>query len=545
MRINHPVTGREFPFPVGKTLVSVTDTKGRITYCNKAFVEVSGFTIDELLGQPHNLVRHPDMPEEAFRDLWATIEKGLPWRGPVKNRRKNGDHYWVLANATPMMDGDRITGFLSVRVPCPRTLIQKAESAYAQMRDEKARGERKLTLQQGQFRRVDRAGRTLEALTPGPQSWLYLALLGPVLATMAAAWWLPKGWALGAALLFTGLGLAVVQRISQAPLNRLLEDARKLGSGDMTQEVQVDAEGLIGQLQAALNQLAVNLRTVVLDARYDIEQIQSHVKAIQTEAKDLARRTEAQAANLQSTAASMEEITGTVANTTLSAQRGTDMASDTARVAQDSQTSVQEVSQSMAAIQDSTHRIGEMVQVVEGVAFQTNMLALNASVEAARAGEAGSGFAVVAEEVRALAGRAAEAAREIRRLIAESTERVATGDSQTSMARTRVDAALASVASVHQALAEIQTAAQEQQQGIQQVNDAITRLDETTKQNTALVEELSAATADMARQIDLVSTSTRLFRLQRGEKTVSELDAVELRKLHRAGSARDPVDGAP
>jgi aerotaxis receptor len=100
MRSNFPVTQREFKFPEGSTLVSTTDLKGRITHCNASFIEVSGFTREELLGQPHNLVRHPDMPEEAFRDFWATVSSGQPWTGAVKNRRKNGDHYWVLANAT-------------------------------------------------------------------------------------------------------------------------------------------------------------------------------------------------------------------------------------------------------------------------------------------------------------------------------------------------------------------------------------------------------------------------------------------------------------
>ncbi len=103
MRQNLPVTSNAYPFPKGKTLVSTTDTKGRIVYCNEAFVDVSGYVKDELLGQPHNMIRHPDMPEEAFRDMWATIEAGLPWSAPVKNRRKNGDYYWVMANATPLI----------------------------------------------------------------------------------------------------------------------------------------------------------------------------------------------------------------------------------------------------------------------------------------------------------------------------------------------------------------------------------------------------------------------------------------------------------
>ena len=110
MRENLPVTQKAYDFPADQTLISVTDLKGRITYCNSSFISVSGYTREELMGQPHNLVRHPDMPEEAFRDMWATIEGGRPWTALVKNRRKNGDHYWVVANVTPLREGSQVVG---------------------------------------------------------------------------------------------------------------------------------------------------------------------------------------------------------------------------------------------------------------------------------------------------------------------------------------------------------------------------------------------------------------------------------------------------
>ena len=140
MRNNQPVTNNEYLVPDGEMLVSVTDVKGRITYCNPVFVAVSGYAAHELMGQPHNIVRHPDMPEEAFRDLWATVQAGRPWTGLVKNRRKNGDFYWVQANAAPLMDGDRITGYLSVRGVPDRASVQAAEALYATLRAEAARG---------------------------------------------------------------------------------------------------------------------------------------------------------------------------------------------------------------------------------------------------------------------------------------------------------------------------------------------------------------------------------------------------------------------
>lgn len=134
MRNNQPISQREHTYPAEQPLVSVTGLKGRITYCNPAFIDASGFTAEDFLGQPHNIVRHPDMPEEAFRDMWHTIRAGVPWCGLAKNRRQHGDHYWVQANATPMMEGDTVTGFLSVRTVPSRAAVQAAEQLYARMR---------------------------------------------------------------------------------------------------------------------------------------------------------------------------------------------------------------------------------------------------------------------------------------------------------------------------------------------------------------------------------------------------------------------------
>lgn len=152
MRINLPVTTAEYEFPADVTLVSRTDLKGRITYANPAFVEVSNFTREELIGSAHNLVRHPDMPEEAFEDLWATLGKGLPWTGLVKNRRKNGDFYWVLANVTPIQVDGRTQGFMSVRGKPERSQILEAEQIYREIREGQAKH---LAIRQGSVVRRD------------------------------------------------------------------------------------------------------------------------------------------------------------------------------------------------------------------------------------------------------------------------------------------------------------------------------------------------------------------------------------------------------
>ncbi len=175
MRKNLPITQQEYMFSAHETLVSVTDIKGRMTYCNPAFVTVSGFTLEELLGQPHNLIRHPEVPSEAFRDLWATIQDGQPWTGVIKNRRKDGDFYWVQANVTPMRDGEKIIGYLSVRTLPSRDQVQAAQALHARMNAEVVAGRRmRYVLRQGEVYRNDILGQIVRAFVSSTiaQDWL-------------------------------------------------------------------------------------------------------------------------------------------------------------------------------------------------------------------------------------------------------------------------------------------------------------------------------------------------------------------------------------
>ena len=318
------------------------------------------------------------------------------------------------------------------------------------------------------------------------------------------------------------------------PLRKLLEDSRRLGTGDLAHKITLNTNGLTGDLQKALRQLQLNIRTVVSDAQTDVDGLKGFIASIAQGNLDLSARTEAQASSLEQTAASLEQINGTVSQSACSAQRGADIASTTSAVASKSNEAVQAVAQTMGAISESSKRIGEIIQVVEGVAFQTNILALNAAVEAARAGESGRGFAVVATEVRSLAHRTTEAAKEIKQLIQESAERVNRGEGEVVQAKASVSSALASVDEVSMVLSDITRSAIEQRAGISQINEAVGHLDQITQQNAAMVEELASSAQALQTQVDAVSISTRLFRLRPGEKTVSQMDAVELRKLHRA-----------
>jgi len=295
MRSNLPITRQEFPFPSGQTLVSVTDVKGRITYCNAAFVSVSGFTREELLGQPHNIVRHPDMPSEAFRDLWDTVQHGQPWTALVKNRRKNGDHYWVRANVTPMVDGEQIVGYMSVRSEAPRAEIEAAEALYTQMQCEEEGVRPALALRQGQVvrghlisRLRHQAGQRLAGL--GGINFVVLlasfALTGAIAANAPLAASLPG--VLGLALLTAWQ----LRRKNTQIVARVTQDALRLAACDLSHVPAQGADGILGLLQLALAQLAVNLRSVVQDSRTDIEQVRSAVNEISIGNTDLSARTE-------------------------------------------------------------------------------------------------------------------------------------------------------------------------------------------------------------------------------------------------------------
>jgi aerotaxis receptor len=535
MRDNQPVTQRNFPLSQDATLVSVTDIKGRITYCNPAFIEVSGYSAEELLGQPHNIVRHPDMPEEAFRDLWTTIDAGLPWTGLVKNRRKNGDHYWVRANATPMFDGNQITGYLSVRTVPDAAAISAAEGLYKKMREQEKAGRLSLGLERGQLVRRDLWGRVRRALRLGPLGTL-IAIQVPAAALILASMMLGMpDWVTGlVSVASVVLTVWAVWTQSIAPLEGLVRQANRLASGDMSSKIDTSARGMAGQLQQALMQMSVNLRTVVADVRGEVMQLRTVVSEIASGNQDMSSRTESQASSLQQTAASMEEINGTVKLSAGAAQRGASLANEAKNVTGTSSEAVNALANSMDSISDSSRQIGEITHLIEGVAFQTNILALNAAVEAARAGEAGRGFAVVAAEVRLLAQRTANAARDIKQLIQESGSRVRAGGEQTKQAQERMGNAVQTVSSVANVLDEVSHAAAEQQAGISQINEAIAHMDTITQQNAAMVEELAAAAKSLERQVEEVDNSMRLFRLKAGELTLSQMDAVAMRRANKA-----------
>ena len=536
MRDNQPVTQREYPFPAGKSLVSTTDLKGRILHCNAAFIEVSGYARDELLGQPHNLIRHPDMPEEAFRDLWDTIAAGKPWSGLVKNRRKDGDHYWVVANVTPLLDAGRPVAYMSVRSEPTREQIQAAEALYARMRDEARSGRLQHRLNEGQVLRngwLHAAQRQLSAMLRQADSWLGFLLMGLIGWGLST---LPWYGALPVLLLLAMAGGAWLRARRRAALAPLLHFANQLAAGDLSGKLRPSGNSLSRGLEMALSQLCVNMRALVADSQRELSRMLVASSAIAKGSSDLSARTESQAASLEETAASMEQITATVRTSADATRRAHNVAEELNAVSRRSGDVVHSVTDTMSAIASSSHRIGEIIQLIEGIAFQTNILALNAAVEAARAGEHGRGFAVVASEVRALAGRSSTAAKEIRQLISDSAQKVDAGEIQTRDARQSIDETLESVRQFAGIIDGIDTGAREQLQGISQIHEAIQQLDGITQNNASLVEELASSASRLQAQATEVQAALGVFRLG-GAAQQPLPDAVALRREAKAQMA--------
>ncbi|RCW63825.1 methyl-accepting chemotaxis protein [Pseudorhodoferax soli] len=502
MRTNLSVTQREYMFPDDATLLSTTDTQSHITYANAAFLQASGFSRDELLGQPHNLVRHPDMPAQAFGDLWSTLKSGNSWTALVKNRRADGDHYWVRANVTPVVRSGQTVGYMSVRTRPAREEVAQAEALYARFRGGRAKG---WTFHQGLVLRTGML-RWLSLPQTIPVRWqLRLALLFVLLVSVVGAELLPRLGAsteavAGAVALACATAVLWLEARIARPLQRVLRQAQCVASGSPGENVQLERVDEIGMVLRAVNQAGLNLRSLVDDVGEQVAGVEHASQGIARDNQDLSARTEQAASSLQQTAASMEQMTATVKATASAAAQAVGLAGAASTAARQGGAVIGQVVQTMDAITAASSKIRDIIGVIDGIAFQTNILALNAAVEAARAGEQGRGFAVVAAEVRALAQRSAQAAKEVGKLIHNSSEQVDSGNQQVRDAGAAMQDIVQQVGKVADLIQEIGASAREQSQGIDQVNVAVTELDQMTQQNAAMVSHAREATSGLRAQ---------------------------------------------
>ncbi len=518
MRMNLPVSNQEFDFPGKDMLVSTTDTKGVITHCNHGFVAVSGYTYDELLGQPHNLIRHPDMPSEAYKDMWSTIGHGRPWSGIVKNRRKNGDYYWVQANVTPIMKNGKPQGYMSVRTKPSREQIQEAEALYVRVRAQRENNHPTFSLRCGQVRymgwrdwlgKLNRLTMT-QRLTGLMTGMVGLGMLPSLLGMQGLTAQLAQLAVLlgGAAVVLSWFHLRIASVIDEAE-----QFASDLSGCNLTTSIEVHHGRPMSSLTRCLWQIQINMRAIIGDVKQEISGFTQTASEISSGSLELSSRTESQASSLQQTAASMEELSSTVRQTADTAARVSAQSDESTQTAARGGLAVQEVSRAMQNIDASSKKMQDIISVIEGIAFQTNILALNAAVEAARAGDQGRGFAVVASEVRALAQRSAVAAKEIRGLIAASAVEISQGNTQMAQAGCTIDEVVASVQVVGELIRQITRATQEQSLGISHVNDSVVQLDSVTQQNAALVEESAASAEHLSSSSATLTRSIQVFQL--------------------------------
>jgi methyl-accepting chemotaxis protein len=319
---------------------------------------------------------------------------------------------------------------------------------------------------------------------------------------------------LGALAVLLGAAIAVlIQRGVAIPLRRAVTVAERVASGDLSQVIQSDARDEVGQLLTALQRMNSSLVGMVTTLKGSADSVETGATEIAAGNQDLSSRTEMQASALEETSASMEQLSATVRQNADNARQANQLAHSASSVATRGGSVVAEVVTTMRGINESSRRISDIIAVIDGIAFQTNILALNAAVEAARAGEQGRGFAVVAAEVRSLAQRSADAAREIKALIGASVERVEQGSSLVDQAGSTMTEVVTAIQRVADIVAEISSASGEQSAGVAQVGEAITQMDQATQQNAALVEQSAAAADNLKGQARKLVEAVSVFKL--------------------------------
>ncbi|WP_435606853.1 methyl-accepting chemotaxis protein [Pseudomonas knackmussii] len=409
MKLNLPVSGRQVEVPASANILSTTDLKGAVSHINPDFISISGFSAEELLGQNHNRVRHPDMPPAAFAHLWQTLKDGRSWMGLVKNRCKNGDHYWVSAFATPIRRDGKVVEYQSVRTRAEPAQIEAAERLYAQVRAGARLARPRLGLLPrllGGLLLAQGLGALLAFAVPG------LSFLSPWLALLLGGAWLIHQ------LRPFGPLLARVRRIADNPLSQRLYSGRDDEFGEIDFALcmlEAETGAVVGRMAEAARQLAEQagqLATAVASSYAGTRRQQQETDQVASAMQQLAQSVQDVARNAQHSAVAAQcsdRVT----------QSGQGEVQATRNRLSELESGVRQASSAVEQLHGHSEGISRMLQVIQDVAEQTNLLALNAAIEAARAGDAGRGFAVVADEVRALASRTADSAEDIHRLVGD------------------------------------------------------------------------------------------------------------------------------
>ncbi|TDF80217.1 PAS domain S-box protein [Pseudomonas sp. H9] len=509
MKCNMPVTGRNVDYPGDANILSTTNLSSEISYANDDFVKVSGFSREELMGSPHNIVRHPDMPPQAFEQMWHTLKAGQSWMGLVKNRCKNGDHYWVSAFVSPIASQGQTVEYQSVRTKPSAEQIEAAERCYEQLRSG-----RKPWWQR------------LPVFGLGWQLWAGVTF-GVMLATVLSRLLLPLlPWqGLVEVLLASGLSALVILAVLK-PFQRLCTEALSIADNPLSQQLYTGRRDGIGQIDFALRMLKGQLGAVVGRIGDTSRRLAGHTGSLAQSLHSSHSSHLEQQGEADQIATAINQMAASVAQVASNAQQASaaaDQAEDETRAGHQlvdlNRSAIQDLAESLESatevihnLQSHSSEITGVVEVIRGIAEQTNLLALNAAIEAARAGDQGRGFAVVADEVRGLAQRTAQSTHEIQRMISvlqgvardavqvmqQSSEHAGHSVDQAKRAASALDGISLRVNQISEMSVQIATAVEEQSQVSESINRNIISIRQASESTVQVGQQSHLSATDVA-----------------------------------------------
>ncbi|HKM37126.1 MAG TPA: PAS domain-containing methyl-accepting chemotaxis protein [Thiopseudomonas sp.] len=481
MKNNQSTTQREQHFAPDVKLISGTDLQGVITHCNDGFEKISGFSREELVGQPHNIVRHPDMPTESFEVMWQHLKAGRPWMGMVKNRCKNGDFYWVNAYVTPVTENGHMVGYESVR-SCPsRVDVERAEKLYARIR--------RNGFQLKMPRAVTQMLIAVALIIPA-------AILGYMMSPMVSALWLAL-----ALVVFGG----ILNYQHKQDLESVIQELKGVFMHPLAVSSYTNQSGVAGQIVVGIMSLRAHLDTVLTrieDAsRHVTEESRRGLELTETARGEIinqTQQTELVATAMQEMSLAIHEISENVQKTAGQADHSSDLANQGVEIAHITRTSIEQlrgtvsdIGQAVKQLAQQTDAIARAAASIETISDQTNLLALNAAIEAARAGEHGRGFSVVADEVRLLASNTRDSAKNIGHIVASLSAQAA-----------------ASVVVAEEGAADAELGLQrvvESESMLLGIVEAVSKISAMSEQMATAVEEQAMVSQEVNRQVAEIS----------------------------------------